>query len=122
MHDSPPPSHDWRTQLSGYAGHNKETLVAISDAFLDEVPMLMSRIKAAFMAQDTRTLRTSAHTLKSCFRYVASDEDIAAASEVEKNADHCDTITTAQIDHIETLAKQWCDCVKQLRDETAASL
>ncbi|GAA4472396.1 Hpt domain-containing protein [Novipirellula rosea] len=122
MDESQSPSHDWRAQLSGHAGDHKETLIAISDAFLEEVPMLIGRIRTATKSADSRTLRTAAHTLKSCFRYVASDDDVEAAAEVERNADSPDQITQQQIDHLDQLAKKWCQCVAQLKAETADSM
>tara|TARA_R110002167_G_scaffold103246_1_gene267290 strand:- start:97 stop:465 length:369 start_codon:yes stop_codon:yes gene_type:complete len=121
MDESQSPSHDWRAQLSGHAGDHKETLIAISDAFLEEVPLLISRIRTASQAKDVRTLRTSAHTLKSCFRYVASDEDVEAAAEMERNADSPEQISQQQIDHLDELAKKWCQRVAQLKAETVAS-
>ncbi|EMI15458.1 Signal transduction histidine kinase, phosphotransfer (Hpt) region domain protein [Rhodopirellula maiorica SM1] len=122
MDESQSPSHDWRAQLSGHAGDHKETLIAISDAFLEEVPMLIERIRKAAGSGDSRTLRTAAHTLKSCFRYVASDDDINAAAEVEKKADSPDQITQQQIDHLDQLAQKWCQRVGQLKAETAQSI
>ncbi|GAA5506815.1 Hpt domain-containing protein [Novipirellula caenicola] len=122
MDESQSPSHDWRAQLSGHAGDHKETLIAISDAFLEEVPMLIERIRAAAASGDSRTLRTAAHTLKSCFRYVASDEDINAAAQVEKDADSPGKVTQQQIDHLDQLGKDWCQRVSRLKAETARSM
>ncbi len=113
---------DWRAQLRGHSGNDDATLVAIANAFLEEVPLLVHRIEQAIRSGDTRLLRTAAHTLKSCLRYVAPDEDVSLASHVEKNAEAPNTIPESHIVRLAEVAQLWSERVKLLRDETAANL
>ncbi|TWT81645.1 Hpt domain protein [Planctomycetes bacterium CA13] len=108
----------WREQFSRTAGNQPATLIAICDAFLQEVPMLVGQIKQAVKSNDANSLRIAAHTLKSCLRYVAPADDVNVAWEIEKNANSPDAITEAQVDDIERIATHWCQCVKTLQQET----
>jgi len=110
---------DWRQKLSGFAGNDPATLIAICDAFLEEVPVLMRQIRSEVTnPTDPSKLRVAAHTLKSCFRYVAPDPDIERAAEIEHGAANPESIEPEQIDQIDAIAARWCQRVGKLRAET----
>ncbi|TWU35973.1 Hpt domain-containing protein [Novipirellula artificiosorum] len=108
----------WRDQLSRNAGNQPDTLVSLCDAFLQEVPMLVRNLEQAVASGNTKSLRIAAHTLKSCLRYIAPDEDVALAATIEANADSPESITANQVDQLRRTASEWCECVELLRQET----
>ncbi|MEP4685995.1 MAG: response regulator [Rhodopirellula bahusiensis] len=74
---------DWRSQLSKHCGGDADTMDSVCDAFLMEVPTLLTNLKQGAKQGDTKKLRSASHTLKSCLRYFAPKEDVAKAAEVE---------------------------------------
>ncbi len=112
----------WRDQMKLHSGSRPDTLLAICNAFLEEVPQLVDRIHTAVDADDAAALKTASHTLKSCLAYVAVDEDVSRAALIEQNSGKPDSITKEQLSEIDVISKRWIECVKTLRDETAASM
>ncbi|TWU38929.1 Hpt domain protein [Novipirellula aureliae] len=118
MHDET----DWRQKLSGFAGNDPPTLIAICDAFLEEVPILIRQIRSGWEdPKDEKTLQVAAHTLKSCFRYVAPDSDIERAAEFERGAANPQAIEPERLEQLEAIAARWCELVGELRAETIAA-
>lgn len=109
----------WREQIATFAGGNGAMILSLCEAFLHEVPRLLEQIRRAVEARDSKKLRTSAHTLKSCLRYVASEADVAVAARVEKEANQPERISPEQLDHLETISRHWLRRVDQLRREQA---
>ena len=108
--------------MRSHSGKKPETLLAMCDAFLGEVPLLVERLRNSVDQNDAATLKTASHTLKSCLAYVAGDGDVAVAAKIEANSKQPDQITQEQVKKIEEITEHWISCVKVLREETAASV
>jgi hypothetical protein len=74
---------DWRSQLSKHCGNDPDTMDSVCDAFLMEVPSLLTNLAQGAKQGDANRLRSASHTLKSCLRYFAPQTDVAKAAEVE---------------------------------------
>ncbi len=105
--------------MRSHSGGRPETLLAICDAFLEEVPSLANRVRVAVDQGDAAALRTASHTLTSCLAYVAVDDDVQLAANIEARAKRPGSISSAQLDEIDRISNRWVECVRILRDETA---
>ena len=112
----------WRDQMKSHTGGRPDTLIAICDAFLQEVPTLVDRIRQSVEQNDASALRTASHTLKSCLAYVAVDEDVEVAAKIEENSKKPTEITDARLGEIDEVVERWLLCVQTLRDETASAI
>ncbi|MFG0265553.1 MAG: response regulator [Rhodopirellula sp. JB055] len=74
---------DWRSQLSKHCGSDPDTMESVCEAFLMEVPSLIKNLAQGAKQGDANRLRSASHTLKSCLRYFAPQDDVAKAAEVE---------------------------------------
>ena len=74
-------------------------------------------LRSAVEKQDLKRLRIAAHTLKSCLRYVADEQDVAVAAEIEANAMTPDQVSSQQLEQVEAIAGLWTERVRQLRGE-----
>nr|WP_230273482.1 response regulator [Rhodopirellula sp. JC740] len=74
---------DWRSQLSKHCGGDPATMDSVCDAFLMEVPALLTNLKRGAKQGDPKKLRSASHTLKSCLRYFAPKDDVAQAAKIE---------------------------------------
>ncbi|MEM9368119.1 MAG: ATP-binding protein [Planctomycetota bacterium] len=75
----------WMEQISRHCGDDPATIRSVCDAFLSEVPRLLVSLQGAAKRGDSRTLKRSSHTLKSCLRYVAPKDDVDVAANFEKS-------------------------------------
>ena len=107
----------WRERMKSHGGNQPEIVVSLCDAFLSEVPMLLRQLRSAVEKQDLKRLRIAAHTLKSCLRYVADEQDVAVAAEIEANAMTPDQVSSQQLEQVEAIAGLWTERVRQLRGE-----
>ena len=71
-------------------------ILSLCQAFANEAPSLMRKLRAA-VAPDARGQltdraagRTAAHTLKSCLRYVAVESDVSLAASIETDLANAD--------------------------------
>lgn len=76
----------WHQRLLRAAGNNPATAAALVEAFLEEVPHLLRQLNAALAAGDAKAAGRAAHTLKSCLKYVADEQDWRQAERCEKSA------------------------------------
>ncbi len=81
-HDSPS-AEQWQQKILRTAGGDPETVQSLIEAFLTEVPELCRNLRDALQNGDAQAARRAAHTLKSCLKYVAPEEDWTGAREVE---------------------------------------
>ncbi len=78
-----------RDQISQFAGQDPAMIRSLCQAFTNEAPLLMRKLRTAVQPTEAGELtdraaaRGAAHTLKSCLRYVAAGEDVAAAASLE---------------------------------------
>ena len=116
IHDG---SHDWRDQISSRCGGRNDTVKAICEAFLAEVPMLIDQIRTSVEENDAPKLRTASHTLKSCLGYVAPKSEVEFAADIESRSGQPATILPDQVEHLESITNHWIQCVQQLQSELA---
>ena len=114
-----PQEANWRQHFASVGGHDDQTITAMADAFLMEVPSLCQSLEAALQVEDTAGVRRIAHTLKSCFRYVESPQSTqggaAAAAEIEEAAIADQLETAAQhLANVQEAARHWCQRVRTL--------
>lgn len=64
---APPTPLDWNQALATCAG-DRELLIDVLGAFLQEMPRLVSQLSAALVSQDDATARRMAHTVKGSLR------------------------------------------------------
>ena len=107
----------WREQMMMNAGGDSQIAIAICDAFLVEVPMLVGKIRPAIQTLDLKSLKTATHTLKSCLRYVANEDDVEFVLLAEQDSEKPDAFSDQRINEIERIANRWIKCVKRLREE-----
>ena len=110
----------WRERMKAHGGHHPATVISLCDAFLEEVPALADRVRRSAETGDAATLRTAAHTLKSCLRYVADADDVSVAAHLESTSAQPEQITPDQLDSLEEIAEKWTRRVRHLRDEQTA--
>ncbi len=104
----------WQRRLSDLAGDDPQTIAAICDAFLEEVPQLVARLRESVETADSRSAARAAHTLKSCLKHVADDDDVALIHELEKRATGGLPLTKSHVDHAESIAQMWIEKVSQI--------
>ena len=122
---------DWRSQLSKHCGGDSETMDSVCDAFLMEVPSLLTNLKQGAKQGDANKLRSASHTLKSCLRYFAPKEDVAMAAEVESaiqdsewverlkdvtndpNADDAESPESKAIADLQSKATDWVSRIRE---------
>ncbi len=107
----------WRQRLMTHGGGQPDIAASLCDAFLSEVPALIRQLRSAHAAGEPKRIRTAAHTLKSCLRYVAEPEDIDVAATIEADAGTPESITPERLDRAESVAKKWMTRVESLREE-----
>ena len=124
-------SHDWRSQLMTHAGNSPEIAVSLCDAFLQEVPALLTKISQCLdgievddIVNDPRgQLFLPIHTLKSCLRYVAPSSDVQLAADLEKQVASETVAVSGQFrddyEKLESTASNWVSRVRALRAELA---
>ena len=110
----------WRQRLMAHGGGQTDIAASLCDAFLSEVPVLIRQLRSAHAAGEPKRIRTAAHTLKSCLRYVAEPEDIDVAATIEADAGTPESITPERLDRAESVAKRWITRVESLRGELRA--
>ena len=84
--DDVPAVKPWQRKMLASAGNDQETMRALAEAFVIEVPQLCESLTNSLAVGDLKTARRAAHTLKSCLKYVAPTEDHQCALEVEMAA------------------------------------
>ena len=107
----------WRERLAGHGGNQPEVIASLCDAFLSEVPALGKRLRLAVQSGDPKRLKTAAHTLKSCLRYVADPDDVAVAASIEAAAENPGEISAGQLEAIDRIAARWIRRVRAYRKE-----
>ena len=107
----------WRERLASHGGNQAEVIASLCDAFLSEVPALGKRLRSAVQSGDAKRLKTAAHTLKSCLRYVAEPEDVAVAASIEAAAENPGEISAGQLEAIDRIAARWIRRVQAYRNE-----
>ncbi|WP_404305163.1 hybrid sensor histidine kinase/response regulator [Neorhodopirellula lusitana] len=121
-------SDDWKTRLTKLCGGDESTMKSVCEAIVIEVPDLVRRLERAGKSGDQKALKTAAHTLKSCLRYVAPEDEINLAREVEAKTDDADWVQriqsgwlaqgdavsdeVQQLRNLQELAREW---VKRIR-------
>ncbi len=112
---SEPPQGDWKAKMLRSAGGDSDTFIALIDAFIDEVPQLCETLRQAIEQGNIREVRRTAHTLKSCLKYVAPAADYEIAQRIELAAQTGDLETAARwLDDAQRVASQWVDRVRSL--------
>lgn len=108
----------WQSKLWRTAGGDPATVDALVEAFLTEVPQLCQDLRAAVQSQDATIAQRTAHTLKSCLKYVAPDEDWQGPWQIEIAAQQNDMQAVEQLmpAAIET-AERWMQRLEALRSE-----
>gem|GEM_PF-5122385 len=108
------PRGDWRAKLLQTAGGDLQTVEALVEAFLIEVPALCETLALAVRDHDAIAARRAAHTLKSCLRYVAPAAEWTRAQAIEEAAEREDWPT---IDHhhlgLQAIAQSWVTRLRQ---------
>lgn len=112
---------NWQRQLLQYAGNDSAIASSLCDAFLQEVPSLLQKIKSTLRSENTDGLHTAIHTLKSCLNYVATADETQLASELEANAKRDDFEMTDQFRsdfaRLESIANAWIGRVDGFRSQ-----
>ena len=119
---------DWRARLTKLCGGDQGTMESVCEAIVIEVPDLVRRLNRAAKSGDQKALKTAAHTLKSCLRYVAQENEINLAREVETNTDDSDWVARLKagwtstggepspeaklVTELQALAKEWVQRIK----------
>lgn len=114
--DAPP--SNWQARLFRTAGGDPATVGALVEAFLTEVPQLCQDLRSAVQSRDAALARRTAHTLKSCLKYVAPDEDWQGPWQIETAAQQDDLQTVEQLvpAAIDT-AERWVQRLEAHRNE-----
>lgn len=79
------PNIDWSRGLSITAG-DEDLLRTVIQAFLEEAPGLIDRVRTASESGDTSALRTATHTLRGTLRCIGSDELLEIGAGLEESA------------------------------------
>lgn len=105
----------WQEKLLASSGGDRATMLALVEAFVMEVPQLCDAMRTTLSLRDAKGLRRAAHTLKSCLKYVAPQEDSDLAREVENAAQADDFAAAArQLPRLIERADFWVQLVKTL--------
>ncbi len=105
-----------RQQLLRYSGGSADIAVSLCDAFLEEVPDLLRRVRNHRRSNQNGELMRAAHTLKSCLRYVANPAAIGLAADLEKNAKEKKTISAVDIETLGSVCEAWQEHVRHVRE------
>jgi len=89
---------------------------SVCDAFLMEVPSLLTNLKQGAKQGDANKLRSASHTLKSCLRYFAPKEDVAMAAEVESAIQDSEWVESPESKAIADLQSKATDWVSRIRE------
>ena len=108
----------WQAKLLRTAGGDPGAVGALVEAFLTEVPQLCQDLRTAVQTQDAVLAQRTAHTLKSCLKYVAPEADWQRPWQIETAAVQNDLQTVAQLAPaaIET-AQRWVQRLEAHRSE-----
>lgn len=109
-----------KERLLRHAGGNAQVAGSLCDAFIQEVPDLLRRLRLSEGEDPYPELIRAAHTLKSCLKYVADQDDIAFAIELEALAKSKVLPTSDQLDKMDQIANVWVNLVRQLQREWSA--
>ncbi|NNE01029.1 MAG: Hpt domain-containing protein [Pirellulaceae bacterium] len=116
---------DWQNRLRTHAGNVPEIVVSLCDAFLQEVPSLLTKIRRSLQGGDHSQLTNSIHTLKSCLAYVAPESQIQIAAELENKSRSAESVAdqsfVKEFDQLESIARQWITKIEAMRAEIKAS-
>ncbi|MEZ6145533.1 MAG: response regulator [Planctomycetaceae bacterium] len=119
----PPPSEpamtttkeiDWASALE-VVQQDKDLLIEVVDAVLEEVPQLMSTLHQAIKAQDTQTVQRMAHTVKGNMRTFQTQSGIQVAEQLEREA------RQGSLENAEGLAEELSEKVEAFVAELRAS-
>ncbi|MEM9645887.1 MAG: response regulator, partial [Planctomycetota bacterium] len=116
-----PLESDIKQRLFKHCGGNSEIGISLCDAFLQEVPDLIARLRKNRTAPGSSELVRAAHTLKSCLKYVADDETVAAAAKLEADAKTDVVLDEERLDDLVKRSQNWMDRVRVLKEELAGS-
>ncbi|MGV3485939.1 MAG: PAS domain-containing protein [Planctomycetaceae bacterium] len=108
-------SDGWRSRLLASSGGSPETMLALVDAFLIEVPQLCELLRSSLQSENLKVARRAAHTLKSCLKYVAPQSDWQVVLDLE-NATQANDLDLAKKLSPQAIqsAEQWCERVRPL--------
>ncbi|QDV61764.1 hybrid sensor histidine kinase/response regulator [Crateriforma conspicua] len=110
-----------KQRLMRHSAGSEEIAVSLCDAFLEEVPELLRRVDRHHRQGRFAELTRAAHTLKSCLRYVADDEDVRLAAELEHAAKEEQTTDAEHLDQLREVSQRWIDRVQMLKETLGAN-
>ena len=113
---------NWKQQLSSHAGNDPSITLSLCDAFLQEVPALLSTVRQKVECSESvgQDLFQPLHTLKSCLNYVAQPEEIALAARLEQSAKASEIDKASfqlEFQRLDAIATAWTLRVGQFRTE-----
>ncbi len=111
----------WQQRLRSLAGNDLQTIHAVCEAFLEEVPLLLSKLQQAATNGDSVVASRAAHTLKSCLRHVAEPEDIAVAGRIEDLAKNGQPITSEDLLKIYSVSETWTAKIREYQATESAN-
>lgn len=89
-------------------GQPAELYDSMVEMFLVEVPEILKKLTKAIAERDFKTIRHSAHTLKSCLRYLTSEIEVELAARAEKLAKNEDVLSPDELKDLESRVLGWC--------------
>lgn len=112
---------EWQRQLLKYAGNDSAIASSLCDAFLQEVPSLLQKIKSSLRSENSDGLHTAIHTLKSCLNYVATADELQLARQLETSAKadgfEISDPFCSEFSNLESIANAWIARVDGFRSE-----
>lgn len=76
---------DWVNRLSNCTGHHHESMVAVAEGLVIEIPDVASRLREAIASGKASDVERRAHTLKSCLKYVTDGPEVRLAQQIEQS-------------------------------------
>ncbi len=115
------PSNDdnmepWQSKLREIAGNDHESICSVCEAFVEEVPVLVHRLQNAVAANDLASAARAAHTLKSCIKHVADEDDVNVFGQLESLAMRGLNVPTSDVKQASEIAFRWTKLVRGFLD------
>ncbi len=106
----------WQTRLREIAGNDHESICSVCEAFVEEVPSLVHRFQNAVATNDLASAARAAHTLKSCMKYVADEDDVIVFGRLERQAMQGSLVSASEVDQASEIAFRWTRLVRDFVD------
>ncbi len=110
MYDENSEPTDWIAQLGLSTGNHLESMIAVAEGLLIEIPDMAMRLQRAVASGSAPEVERFAHTLKSSLRYVTNGREVELAQQIE------DAGRAGQLQNVPALLDELLPIVGQWRE------